>query len=189
MGYAQSFIDTVKKAWPAILGSVGVAAVAAFVFINFLRFFTGIMTWLVILASMVGLLGSGTYLLLETKPQWFGDKLTHLVTHATASDKNIQSINNYIQNNQASFEYLAYFLLLLFVLLVVFVIFFCRSIRIAIGAIKSAAIFIDDDLSVFIVPLVHVAFVFVYLALWAVGLVYLCSLGEIDQAPDLPPYG
>lgn len=63
-------------------------------------------------------------------------------------------------------------------LMLVFLYFFGRSIKIAIGAIKSAAIFIDDNMEIFVVPLIHLCVVILYLAIWAYGIVHLLSLGE-----------
>lgn len=71
MPEAQSIIETIEVLWPVILGSVGVALITSFIFINFLRFFTGIITWLLIIATVTVFFVSGVYFLIESRPEFF----------------------------------------------------------------------------------------------------------------------
>lgn len=74
--------------------------------------------------------------------------------------------------------------------LLIAVLVFRNSIETAVKVIQIAAVFIDETLSIFIVPCIHLVTVTLILGVWLLGLVNLLSLGTVNRStPNLPPYG
>jgi len=55
----------------------------------------------------------------------------------------------------------------------------CCSIRLAIGVIESACLFIKDTCQIFVMPLVMWVIVIIWVIFWVLGAVLILSVGKI----------
>lgn len=71
-------------------------------------------------------------------------------------------------------------------LLLIFTLCNCKNIRIGIAVMKCTAQFISQTPQVFLVPPFSIVFIVAWLLTWLVLAIFLASVGEITQNPDMP---
>ncbi|KAL4485826.1 hypothetical protein ABPG72_012366 [Tetrahymena utriculariae] len=168
----ERYISDVKTAWGMILGSVGIAFVIAFIYMVILRFCSGLVIWLTIIAYFAIITAFAIVLLVRGQNQYDDG--------VTANDKDMQQ-------DGKNLKYLSYAVFALDGLfLIVFLCLFNR-IRLAIAIIKSAALFVAEVKSSFLVPPVVTIFCMLFTAWWVVAFVFVYSVGDIQES-DYGPF-
>jgi hypothetical protein len=65
--------------WKYFVGAFAAALILSLVFVNLLRYFTGLFTWIVLLAFFLIFPTVATFFLVESHPEWFGTEFANLI--------------------------------------------------------------------------------------------------------------
>lgn len=141
-----------------VLAVLGVAVAVSIVYLLFLRYFIGVVVWIVITALVILFALFGGYYNYQIYDE------TKILDETTKIEYWTISVACYI----AAFLSLC--------------VAFClrKRIELAAAVMKSATIFIDDVWSVLFVPIVFFVISVVVFALWVTALIYLYSSGTIE---------
>lgn len=136
----QIFSD-VYEAWYWILGAAGLAIVLGFVWLLLMRFFSGIIVWLTIIAVYILIVGFTVFLF------WRGKLCKVSLTYHYSADVMQQAIDNTPeqervdtdQRNQNVVQAFSYIFIVISVIMLILLIWMRNRIRLAIGIIKEAS--------------------------------------------------
>ncbi|EAR87511.1 plasma-membrane choline transporter (macronuclear) [Tetrahymena thermophila SB210] len=168
----ERYISDIKTAWGMILGSVGIAFVIAFVYMVILRYCSGLITWLTIIAYFAIITAFAIILLVKGQNKYDEG--------VTASDKDMQQ-------DGKNLKYLSYAVFALDGLFLITFLCLFNRIRLAIAIIKSAALFVGEVKTSFLVPPVVTIFCMLFTAWWIVAFVFVYSVGDI-QGSEYGPF-
>jgi len=168
----EKWVSDIRETWPVIAVSIAVAFVIGFVYMVFLRYCSGVLTWFAIVAFIAGIsiLGWRFYdnaKAIEASSKSMGNDSNSSTSKTVLTEKIIA----YICWGVAGFTFLA--VLCLF-----------DRIRLAIAVMKAAADYVKDTPSVFLVPPVTVVILLIFYAFWSSAAIFLVSSGDLSQMQD-----
>jgi len=166
----EQWISDIQQTWPVIAVSIGVAFIIGFVYMVFLRYFSGILTWLAILTFIAGTAILGWRFYQQGKKS--EESITASGDTGTTT-YNSEKIIAYVCWGVAIFTVLA-------------VLCLWSRIRLAIAILKAAADYVKDTPSVFLVPIFTVVILLVFYAFWSGAMVFLVSSGEASKLAGSP---
>lgn len=176
---AQWFND-LKEGWKVVAGSVGFAVLIGLIYMVFLRIFSGLIVWLVIIAYLIlmAVLGGVAY-------QKFKMIDSNQTTDAqsSSSDGNLGSNTD---SNKDTYRITAYVLWGICGLSAIGVLCYFNKIRLAIAIIKTATLYIIDVPLTLLVPPIFSVFVACWWVFWIIAMVYLYSDGVISKSESTP---
>jgi solute carrier family 44 (choline transporter-like protein), member 2/4/5 len=162
----MSFGSDVIRCKYIVLGVMGIAIGVSIIYLLFLRYFIGVVVWIVIAALIILLTLFGGYY-----------------------NYQIYDEKNPITDEKTKYEYWAIAIGCYTVAFLFLVIMIClrKRIELAVAVMKSATIFIDDVWSVLFVPIAIFLISVVVYAFWVVALIYLYSSGTLvkDETADV----
>jgi hypothetical protein len=164
----EQWISDIRETWPVIAISIAVAFVIGFVYMIFLRYCSGVLTWFAILAFIVGLSVLGWRFYENAKKlESSSQSMSSGNDSESSTSKTVltEKIIAYICWGVAGFTFLA--VLCLF-----------NRIRLAIAIMKAAADYVKDTPTVFLVPPVTVVILLIFYAFWTSAAVFLVSSGD-----------
>jgi len=169
----EEWISDIKTTWPVIAISVAVAFVIGLFYMVLMRYCSGVLTWLAIIAFIVcsAILG------------WrFFKEATTL--EATITDQTTADESSTIKKTVKSDKIIAYICWAISGGSAVMVLCLYSRIKLAIAILKAAADYVKETMIVFLVPVVAVIFLAAWFAYWAVTAVYLVSAGDPVQVKN-----
>ena len=171
--------DDFSTTWTIMLASVFIALGLGFVFTVLIRFCGGVITWLFVIAFNLMLLCSTVIF----AAAYFGYNSDYM--QKTLAEKAGGT------NADTKNAFLAAFIifLLLTILSLVVTVCSCSKIKLAIGIMKTSAIFIEDNPMSILLPFFNIIAVLLYLCWWMGACIYLYSTGERIQGDKLLPFG
>lgn len=152
--YSQ-YIGDLYKAWYVMAISVGVAVVAAMVYLIILRWFAGVLIW-VSIVGILAALGGGGYWAYQTRLQY------------DIEDKNYKYL-----------QYGAYALWGVTGAFAILVLLCCSRIRLAVAIMKVTSSFITNNPLVLLLPIIFLLLVLAWIIVWTFLAVFIMSVGEI----------
>jgi len=155
-----TYIADLYTAWYVMAISVGVALLAAIVYLLILRCCAGVMIWMSIL-SIMACLGGGGY--------WVYD-YRHNYDIADANYKYLQYGANALWGIDAAFA--------------VIVLICCSRIRLAVAIMKVTSSFIYRTPTILLLPVVFFFLVIAWIVGWTFLAVYIMSVGEIKARAE-----
>jgi len=160
----QKWITDIKSTWQVIAVSVGVAFIIGLVYMILMKYCSGVLTWIAILAFIVGtaILGWRFY--------------------QTAKDlQNQNSSDSDTVKTIKTDKIIAYICWAIAGVSLIATLCLYGRIKLAIAILKAAADYVKETWSVFLVPIVAVIILAAFYAYWAVTTVYLVSAGDPER--------
>jgi len=167
----EEWISDIKTTWQVIAVSVGVAFVIGLVYMVLMRYCSGVLTWLAIIAFIVGSAILGWRFYDAAK------KLQDSTSKTSSSDNDNSSIEKTIKTDKI----IAYICWAIAGTSALAVLCLWGRIKLAIAILKAAADYVKETMIVFLVPIVAVIVLAAFFAYWAITAVYLVSAGNPVQ--------
>jgi hypothetical protein len=172
----EQWVSDIRTTWPVIAASIGIAFVIGFIYMIFLRYCSGVLTWLAIIAFIAGTGVLG----------WrFYQKAKTTETDLDATSGQTSDTNN-ASESILTLKIVAYVCWGVsgFTLLAVLCLY--NRIRLAIAILKAASDFVKDTPSVFILPPLTAVILTIFYAYWGGTAIYLISSGDASQIQNAP---
>jgi len=169
----QEWISDIKTTWPVIAISVAVAFAIGLFYMVLMRYCSGVLTWLAIIAFITCSAVLGWRFFKEAKN-----------LQATISDSTSSDDRTTIQKSVRSDKIIAYICWAVAAGSALMVLCLYSRIKLAIAILKAAADYVKETMIVFLVPVVAVLFLAAWFAYWAVTAVFLVSAGDAVQAKN-----
>lgn len=162
----EEWISDIKTTWPVIAIAVACSFVIGLVYMVLMRYCSGVLTWLAILAYIAGTAILG----------WrFFQHAKDLETTLSTANKDDQ---NNIQKTIRTDKIIAYVCWGIAGASALTILCLYNRIKLAIAILKAAADYVKETKIVFLVPMVSVVILAAFFAYWAVTAVYLVSAGD-----------
>lgn len=168
----QEWMSDLRTTWGIILATVGIAFVLGFVYMYFLKFCAGIMIWVSIIGifAVCCVFGALYYT--------GADSTSDLANaYSSSSDDDTSSVDDSSTSQKA----LGIFLWAIAAIILIMVCCLYTRIKLAIAIIKTAADYVTDTPTVFLVPPVMLLVLLAFYAYWGISAIYLASSGESEQ--------
>jgi len=156
----ENWISDIRESWQVILVSIGVAFAIGFAYMIFLRYCSGVLTWLAIVSFIAGM-------------GILGWRFYNTATTTSANSTTVSTEKAFAYACWAVAGVAALGTLCLF-----------NRIRLAIAILKAAADYVKDTPSIFLVPIVIGVILGGFFAFWAAAGVYLISSGDATRYSD-----
>ena len=167
-GGALEWAQDVLYTWSASLSVLGVSLLLSLVYMGLLRWCTGLVVYLSILAVLVALAGTG-------------------VEISYQADRNYNTTTQETDYNVLKYlSYCCYGACGLFILLILFM---RRRIKLAIAIMKCAVEFMGEICSIILVPIVSFAALIGLMACWLFALGFLYSCGSVAHKDQYSAFG
>jgi hypothetical protein len=166
--YLTSAVDDLMVGWPIILAAAGVCVVLSVVYLCFLKCCAGVMVWFSLFGSIIALAGFGAVLFV-----WSGE-LKDFSTSVPLINDTIKAVSSAGSTYQ-NYKYFAYGLWGAAGVALLLVLCMCSQIRLSIAVAKAAGSFINDTLSVLVIPLINTAVALLVWGLGVTGMIWLIS--------------
>lgn len=167
------------KTWEIMVASIFIALVLGFVFMILIRYCAGLITWIFIIVFLL-LLVAATGI---SGANYFGYNVSF-------SKQSIQQKAHGSDQSKKNYYLAAFILLTVFTLLAFCAICcLCNKIRLSIAIMETSSIFVGDNPSSIIMPLVNTIAIALWLAFWVGASVYLYSTGTRVIKKHQYPYG
>jgi len=170
----EEWISDIKTTWQVIAVSVAVAFVIGLVYMVLMRYCSGVLTWLAIVAFIVGSAILGWRFYAEAKT----------LEDSTAGTSSASNDDSTTEKTIKTDKIIAYICWAIAGASIVMVLCLFGRIRLAIAILKAAADYVKETLIVFLVPIVAVLILAAFFAYWAITAVYLVSAGDPVQIKD-----
>jgi len=172
----EQWVSDIRQTWPVILGSIGAAFLIGLIYMILLRYCSGVLTWLAIIAFIAGtaVLGYRFYV------------NSNKTSDDTASVAGSSSSTTTTQKTITTEKIIAYFCWGVSGATFIAVLCLFNRIRLAIAILKAAADYVKETPSVFLVPPVTIVFLLGLYAYWGITAVYLVSSGDATQMKNTP---
>jgi len=171
----EQWVSDIRSTWQVIACSLGVAFIIGFVYMVLMRYCSGVLTWVAILAFIGGLAVLG----------WrFYEKGQETQTTTDATGDSSSSSNG--SKTYTTEKIIAYVCWGVAGLTFLAVLCLFSRIRLAIAIMKAAADYVKDTPSAFIVPPLTFLSVMTFFGFWGVAVVYLISSGDPSQIKSTP---
>jgi len=168
------WISDIRTTWPIILACIGIAAVIGVIYMFFLRFCAGVLTWVAILAFMAASVVLGWR-------YWQKSVDTQKEIDATQSD----NVDN-LKDTKLTERIIAICCFVIAGITFLTVCCLFKRIQLAIGIIKAAADYVKSTLTVLLVPPVFLIALLAFYVYWTITTVFLVSSGTPEQMSKLP---
>jgi hypothetical protein len=161
----EQWVSDIRETWPVILASMGVAFLIGVVYMIFLRFCSGVLTWTAIICFIAGMAGLGYIFYKKSKTTEDDTASTGIQDGQTTTSSTINSekIIAYVCWGVAGITFLA-------------VLCLWNRIRLAIAILKSAAVYVKDTPTIFVVPIITIITLICFYAYWGITAAYLSAL-------------
>ena len=155
--YFEEALEEIQNAWPAFIVATFVSLIVCVIFYFLLQCCAGIIIWITIIGSVIGLAGFGGFSWVQR------NRLNDLGDNDAGKRYEIIAICCWVGSG-------------LFVLVALCL---CSQINLAIKMIKGSAQFVRSRLTVFLVPIIHTFLVFIFIAWWLISFLMVFSVGEV----------
>jgi hypothetical protein len=152
------YFSDILAVWQVLLMCVGVAFIIGFLYMLALRCLAGCVIWFSIIAIIVAI-GAAGYGVWYYKDEQYEE-----------DDKEYKYAT-----------YTAYGLWGVAALFILIVICLCKRIRLGIAIYKTTALYMRQNCSVVFLPFVFLLIIVIWIFFWAIGAIYLFSVGELVQ--------
>lgn len=175
----ERWMNDIKICWWVFLVSFGIAVVISVIYMQFMKWCAGIITWLMLLGLFGLLLGAGFMCW-----NWAKYKESHVeaVNSKTQDENSTKETSRYVTLLKA----FAYIFWITAGIEGCFIICCYHRIKLVIAIIKTAAEFIRDVLAILLVPIINTVVGAGMIAIWIVGTIYLYSVGDLEKRGDFP---
>lgn len=169
----QTWIGDVSNSWKVFLIALGCAFIVGFIYLIFMRFCAGVLTWFAIIAFFAGIYYLG-YIVNDQA------KYISTTTQYELDIKNNQTSSDTVKTYK-TYLYGSYAIWGVDGLCILLVLCIYNRIALAIAIVKTAAHFIAScPLSLMVPPIIAILF-FATWALFIAGFVFIVSVGDIKQ--------
>lgn len=175
----ERWINDVKICWWIFLVSFGVAVLVSVLYMQFMKWCAGIITWMMLLGLLGVLIVAGFMAWNWAKKR---EKEVNAINDKTQDEKTTSETSKYVTLLKA----FAYIFWITAGIELCFIICCYHKISLIIAIIKTAAEFMRDVLAILLVPLINTLVGAGIIAIWIVGTIYLYSVGEIKKRGDFP---
>jgi hypothetical protein len=170
----ENWVSDIRETWPVIAVSIGVAFIIGFVYMILLRYCSGVLTWLAIIAFIAGMGILG----------WrFYASAVELANETTSSGASTDSNTTTTVRMEKAIAYTCWAVCGFTVLAVLCL---WNRIRLAIAIMKAAADYVKATPSVFFVPPVFLFFLLIFFVFWGGAAIFLVSAGDATQIKNYP---
>jgi len=159
----QRWIGDIKNTWQVIAVSVAAAFVIGLIYMILMKYCSGVLTWIAILAFIVGTAILG----------WRFYQLAKDIENGDSSSETPRD-----SNSVKSYKIIGYICWGIAGASLITTLCLFGRIKLAIAILKAAADYVKETWSVFIVPIVAVIILAAFYAYWAVTSVYLVTGGD-----------
>ena len=187
MSYIQEAIEDVKEVWPMVLVGIVIGCLILAVYLYLIRLCTKVFIYLLVILILVALVGSGVYCWREYKQILRENAdIQKIVKEGSLEDPedpnaNIKEEESTDFGNQQAGKWKTaaiifwviagvYFILILFMI---------GRINIAADILESAAEFVQEESSVFTIPLIFTILLLIFLIYWIFTFSLMSSVGEL----------
>ena len=169
---AEEVIADIGDSWTYLIYVSLISMVLSIIALVLIRYLAGFFTWLLLLLYLVACFG------LAVAAGYESDRLSE-----QAAIEGEESGSFYSSGNLKAISILLY---IIGGISVIFIMFALPSIILSIAIIKTSGQFITNNLAIIFIPIAISVFNIGYVILWVFGLVYLISVGEIEQQSNSP---
>jgi hypothetical protein len=171
----EQWVSDIRQTWPVILASMGLAFIIGVVYMIFLRYCSGVLTWTAIFCFIGGMAGLGYIFYKKSKD-----------TEDDTASTGVQGSDTTTNSTINSEKIIAYVCWAVAGLTFIAVLCLWNRIRLAIAILKSAAEYVKDTPTIFIVPVITILTLVCFFGYWGLTAVYLVSSGDASQIKGYP---
>jgi len=174
----EKWVSDIEVSWTIILASLGIAFIIGLIYMVFVRWCSGVLVWLSILALIAGCIGFGVYLFSHA------NYLKKQNSSTTAQDSGSTGTTS-----TATITTLKVFAYILWALAGITVLLVCclyKKIKLTIGILKAAADYVKATWTSLLVPIGMIIVLSALYVYWIFTAVYLYSCGTISQRSGTP---
>ena len=175
----QRWVNDVKICWWVILISVAITIVIAIVYMFFLKWCAGVITWLMLFV-LIGLL------IIAGSMSWRWANLREAKNTVVQSDTNDSNSTQQSSKFVTLLKVFAYIFWISAGFMGCFICCCYHKIALVIAIIKTTSEFVGENIYVMMVPLINTIVAAGFCAIWIVGTIYLYSVGDLTQRSDFP---
>lgn len=167
----ENYLSDIYATWQVILGSAGFAFIVSLVYMVILYCCVGVLIWLTILLFFVIMVGAAV--------------LLHIKANQYNDDYQATKNENYLTSYR-KFFYTALFVDALTFFMFCAVCCYFKTIELTIAVLKSAALFVQQNMLVVFVPVLTALVQLIYLFIWVFGILFLWSIGTYTKRNNYP---
>jgi hypothetical protein len=178
------WIDDLAVIWPLILAGIGIAIFLGVFYCYFMRCCAGVMAWIMILLLLIIFWGGGV-LALVTAMNYQDDIDIKQKNAAAAVPPTTVDVSDDEWNRNWCYVGCGFIFLFAFI----FSCIVCcnyHKIQLIIAIIKAAARFVTDNMMILVTPVINTIIALALISLWALGIVFLYSVGTITKNSTYP---
>jgi choline transporter-like protein 2/4/5 len=175
----ERWMNDIKICWWVFIVSFGVALLMSVVYMQFLKWCAGIITWLMLFGLIGVLLGSAFMCWNWAK---YKEKQVDAVNDQTQDSNTTAETSKYVTLLKA----FAYIFWITGGLMICLIICCYHRIALVIAIIKTTAEFMKDIMAILLVPIINTIVGAGFIAIWIVGTIYLYSVGDVEKRGDFP---
>jgi choline transporter-like protein 2/4/5 len=175
----ERWMNDIKICWWVFIVCFGAAVVISVIYMQFMKWCAGIITWLMLIGLIAVLLGAAFMCWNWAK---YKESQVDAVNSTTDDTSSTETTTKYVTLLKA----FAYIFWILGGLMLCLIICCYHRIALVIAIIKTTAEFMKDVMAILMVPLMNTLAGAGILAIWIVGTIYLYSVGDISKRGDFP---
>lgn len=175
----ERWMNDVKICWWIFLVAFACAVLISLLYMQFMKWCAGIITWLMLIGLLAILIVAGFMSWNWAKKK---EKETDAIQSQTQDEKTTAETTKYVTLLKA----FAYIFWITAGIELCFIICCYHKISLIIAIIKTAAEFMRDVMAILLVPIFNTFAGAGILAIWIVGTIYLFSVGDVKKRGDFP---
>ena len=188
LGYLQEALEDIKEVWPMLVTGFFLAIVIIALYLFLIRLCSKVFVYLLVFLVLVGLIAMGGFCW-QKHQKMLNDNadVYKMREHGSLADiadpsVSIKEEDSSEYGNQQSSKWKTAAIILWVVAGIYFllILLLCSRINLAANILESTAEFVQDEPSVFIIPLIFILALVVFLAFWLPTFSLMSSVGEVS---------
>lgn len=190
LGYFQETLEDIKEVWPMLFVGFFLAILIIAIYLFLIRLCSKVFVYVLVFAVLIGLIALGAFCwqkhqtLLNDNADINKMRDQGDMRDVTDPDLNIteEESTDYGNNQSSKWKTAAIILWILAGIYFLISLFLCSRINLAANILESTAEFVQDEPSVFLIPLIFTIGLLMFILYWVPTVSLLSSVGEVSTA-------